>query len=265
MANNTISFKGVDARQIWDHLQSRPEPIQRLSESEGKRVLRMGPYVLRRFAYALNSFATLAELYAAGMPVEKPLLLIEGEGLPTLITEYVEGENYINVLLEETNPQAKMKKLGECLYLFHSCGYFVSDSHPKNYIISDSPDSKAIRIDVNTVQKFPKDAWNDWDDDALAIGTVDIRDCILVPIAHYLATEKRVEALDDVVLAILDGYTHDRQSKMVAMAITRYVKDVKSMIEEAEKSGKDFASVYRDKVIQDIRNGKIKQIATFEK
>jgi len=263
---NVICPNGINAEEIWNHINSGPKPIQKLSESKEKQVLRVGPYVIRKTPYALASFNALVKLYHEGLPVERPLMLIE-EGIPTLVTEFVSGEDYEKIILERTDIQNEMRKLGKSLYSFNAHGYILPDSHPKNFILNDAPKSEAVRIDVNQIYKqFSKESWENKQEEFLADCLTDIRDGFLIPIAHYLTNKKSTELFEPLVYQFLNGYNKDESSKLVVSCIKQgFMEVIRNMIEEAERTGEDVLAIYRKIILEKIKKGEIKKITIFDK
>ncbi len=245
--------------------------ILRLIESEiaghihpnGKKLTyKSDQYIFRMFKNAKKSFNTILKLYQDNMPVEQPLLLID-KGLPVklMVTKYIEGQNYEEIISTQDDFTDEMKTLGETLYKFHSNGYLLQDSHIGNFIYDGV---NAQRIDVNNIHKqYPKHFWKQENENLLQNSIIDIRDCIILILAQNLIMNNKEYAFETHLDAFIDGYhkKNENSSYLITSASKIYIEPIKKIMKSANGNYNLFIESY---IKQAIKND-ITQCTIFKK
>lgn len=245
------------------------ESFQTLSESSKKSVKKSGEYVFRMSVDATQtymSFKALLELHRAGLPVEQPLMIIEVPMGPILVTKFIEGPNYEESISKQ-NIGAEMQKLGTSMYSFHSRGYLVPDTHIGNFI---SERQYAVRIDVNYIDEpYSSELWTEPDERSLPLlkeCRTEIYDGVLITLANGLSKQKKTASEFDLLASsFVKGYNKDETSDIILQILEKPLEDVRMMMDDVEKTGNSFVTVYNKKLQKDIRAGKIDTIRIFSK
>jgi len=257
------SYRGIDPKNVLSYLKSNMINQQQLSNDPDRKVIKVGSYVMREIPLALRSFGALSKLHGEGLPIEKPVMVIRRYP-PVLVTEFIGGKDYAEIIYEKDEQAHEMKELGRSLYAFNSSGYLLSDPSPRNYIFN----GKAVRIDVNYIyKKFSKKHWRRMNEKLLLHSVVQIRDGFLPYIAGYVWDKKSDSSFEQIIEQLLNGYRNenDKSSMLVSNAVELDIDDFKNMLEESRRTDENFRSIYMKKLDQKVKSGRMREVKIFEK
>jgi len=234
---------------ILKHIES--EITGHIHPDGNKLTYKSDQYIFRMFKNAKKSFNTILKLYQDNMPVEQPLLLID-KGLPVklMVTKYIEGQNYEEIISTQDDFTDEMEALGETLYKFHSNGYLLQDTHIGNFIYDGI---NAQRIDVNNIHKqYPKHFWKQENENLLTNSIIEIRDGIILILAQNLMIHNKENAFETHLDAFIDGYhrKNENSSYLIASTSKIYAEHIKKIMKSANGNYSLFVESYMKQVIK---------------
>jgi len=247
------SPKSIDLAVILDYLSSLEPEI--LTE----HTYRFGRYLLK--FYPPESFGFLRYCQGLGLSVENPVAMgVNNDNVGDIvIIDRINGRDYKEIILADEGisffrvviPHKELKALGKTVYLFCLKGVIPGDSKLQNYMYNGE---EAVRIDLilqyDSISSIKWKEVNQNLEKAHEVSKVltgmfsDIL-CILRDMAEVLTRQRQsrkrfLKGTD----SFLEGFVNDELSRIFALSLREYAKQIVNYMREAEKESKSFHEVF---------------------
>lgn len=267
------STRSVDLAAILDYLSC----VKR--EMITEHTYRFGRYLLK--FYPPESFGFLGYCQGLGLPVENPVAMgVNNDNVGDIvIIDRINGRDYKEIILADERvsffrvviPNKELKALGKTVYLFCLKGIIAGDSKLQNYIYNGE---EAVRIDlIPQHDSILGINWKEVNENLEKVHEVSealigmfsdilctLRDMAEV-LTHQRQSRKRFLRGAD---SFLQGFVNDELSRIFALKLLEYAKQIVDYIQEAEKESKSFQEVFWLHVIEATEQGGELKIRIFE-